>query len=160
MVVGQNLGHYKILDKLGAGGMGEVFLAEDATLKRQVALKVLPPELAASRERLDRFQREAETLAALDHPNIVTIYSVEEANGVHFLTMQLVEGERLSDLIPRGGMRLARIFEIAIPLADALAAAHEKGVIHRDLKPGNIMVTKDGRVKVLDFGLAKLRPNR
>jgi serine/threonine-protein kinase len=157
MVVGQNLGHYKILDKLGAGGMGEVFLAEDATLKRQVALKVLPPELAASRERLDRFQREAETLAALDHPNIVTIYSVEEANGVHFLTMQLVEGERLSDLIPRGGMRLARIFEIAIPLADALAAAHEKGVIHRDLKPGNIMVTKDGRVKVLDFGLAKLR---
>jgi non-specific serine/threonine protein kinase len=138
--------------------MGEVYLAEDTTLKRQVALKVLPPELAASQERLERFQREAETLAALDHPNIVTIHSVEEAEGVHFLTMQLVEGKRLSDLIPKGGMALGRIFEVAIPLADALAAAHEKGVIHRDLKPGNIMVTDDGRVKVLDFGLAKLRP--
>jgi Tol biopolymer transport system component len=106
---------------------------------------------------LERFQREAETLAALDHPNIVTIHSVEEVDGVHFLTMQLVEGKRLSQLIPRGGMPLERIFTIAIPLADALAAAHEKGVIHRDLKPGNVMVTDDGRVKVLDVGLAKLR---
>ena len=158
MVVGQTLGHYKILEKLGAGGMGEVYLAEDTTLKRQVALKVLPPELAASQERLERFQREAETLAALDHPNIVHIYSVEEVDGVRFLTMQLVEGKRLSELISKSGMPLERIFEIAIPLADALAAAHEKGVIHRDLKPGNIMVTKTGRVKVLDFGLAKLRP--
>jgi TolB-like protein/tRNA A-37 threonylcarbamoyl transferase component Bud32/cytochrome c-type biogenesis protein CcmH/NrfG len=156
-VVGQTLAHYRILEKLGAGGMGEVYLAEDTTLKRQVAFKVLPPELAASKERLERFQREAETLAALDHPNIVTIHSVEEAEGVRFLTMQLVEGKRLSELIPPGGMPLNRIFEVAIPLADALAAAHEKGVIHRDLKPGNIMVTKDGRVKVLDFGLAKLR---
>jgi serine/threonine protein kinase len=158
MVVGQTLSHYKILDKLGAGGMGEVYLAEDTTLKRQVALKVLPPNLAASQDRLDRFQREAETLAALDHPNIVHIYTVEEAEGVRFLTMQLVEGKRLSDLIPKSGMPLERIFEIAIPLADALAAAHEKGVIHRDLKPANIMVTGEGRVKVLDFGLAKLRP--
>ncbi|MGB5816784.1 MAG: protein kinase [Thermoanaerobaculia bacterium] len=157
-MVGQTLSHYKILDKLGAGGMGEVYLAEDTTLKRQVALKVLPPELAASQDRLERFQREAETLAALDHPNIVHIYSVEEADGVRFLTMQLVEGKRLSDLIPKSGMPLERIFKFAIPLADALAAAHEKGVIHRDLKPGNIMVTNDGRVKVLDFGLAKLRP--
>jgi serine/threonine protein kinase len=156
-VVGQNLGHYRIVDKLGAGGMGEVYLAEDSTLKRQVALKVLPPDLAASQERLERFQREAETLAALDHPNIVHIYSVEEVNGVRFLTMQLVKGKRLSELIPKSGMRLERIFEIAIPLADALAAAHEKGVIHRDLKPGNIMVTDEGRLKVLDFGLAKLR---
>jgi serine/threonine protein kinase len=151
--------------------MGEVYLAEDTTLKRQVALKVLPAELAASQERLERFQREAETLAALDHPNIVTIYTVEAAGlragrpttedsteTIRFLTMQLVEGKRLSDLISKGGMPLERIFEIAIPLADALAAAHEKGVIHRDLKPGNIMVTDEGRVKVLDFGLAKLRP--
>jgi len=157
MVVGQTLGHYRILEKLGAGGMGEVFLAEDTTLKRQVALKVLPPDLAASQNRLDRFQREAEILAALDHPNIVTIHTVEEAEGVRFLTMQLVEGKRLSELIPKGGMHLEQIFDIAIPLADALAAAHEKGVIHRDLKPGNIMVTDNGRVKVLDFGLAKLR---
>jgi serine/threonine-protein kinase len=149
--------HYRILGKLGAGGMGEVFLAEDTTLKRQVALKVLPPDLAASQDRLDRFQREAEILAALDHPNIVTIHTVEEAEGVRFLTMQLVEGKQLSELIPKGGMPLERIFDIAIPLADALAAAHEKGVIHRDLKPANIMITGDGRVKVLDFGLAKLR---
>jgi serine/threonine protein kinase/tetratricopeptide (TPR) repeat protein len=156
-MVGQTLGHYKILDKLGVGGMGEVYRAEDTTLKRQVALKILPPELAESQERLDRFQREAKTLAALDHPNIVTIHTVEEADGVHFLTMQLVEGQPLSELIPKGGMPLERIFEIAIPLADALATAHEKGVIHRDLKPANIMVTDEGRVKVLDFGLAKLR---
>jgi serine/threonine-protein kinase len=156
-MIGQTLGHYKIFDKLGAGGMGEVYLAEDTTLKRQVALKVLPPDLAASQERLERFQREAETLAALDHPNIVHIYTVEQAEDVHFLTMQLVEGKPLSELIPKGGMPLERIFEIAIPLADALATAHEKGVIHRDLKPANIMVTDEGRVKVLDFGLAKLR---
>jgi TolB-like protein/Tfp pilus assembly protein PilF len=138
--------------------MGEVYRAEDTTLKRQIALKVLPPEVAASQERLERFQREAETLAALDHPNIVVIHTVEESEGVHFLTMQLVEGSRLSELIPEGGMSPDRIFEIAVPLADALAAAHQKGVIHRDLKPGNIMVTDEGRVKVLDFGLAKLRP--
>ena len=156
-VIGETLSHYKILDKLGAGGMGEVYLAEDTTLKRRVALKVLPPDLAASQERLERFQREAETLAALDHPNIVHIHTVEEADGVHFLTMQLVEGKPLSELISKGGMPLDRIFEIAIPLADALATAHEKGVIHRDLKPANIMVTDEWRVKVLDFGLAKLR---
>jgi len=156
-MVGQSIGHYKILEKLGAGGMGEVYRAEDTTLDREVALKVLPPELAESQERLDRFQREAKTLAALDHPNIVTIHTVEEADGVRFLTMQLVEGKRLSELIPKGGMPLEQIFDIATPLADALAAAHEKGVIHRDLKPANIMITDDGRVKVLNFGLAKLR---
>ena len=111
--------------------MGEVYRAEDTTLKRQVALKVLPPDLAASQERLDRFQREAESLAALNHPNIVHVYSVEEHEGTRFLTMELVEGKSLSHLIPKGGMPLERIFEIAIPLADALATAHEKGIIHR-----------------------------
>ncbi|MGB5659371.1 MAG: protein kinase, partial [Thermoanaerobaculia bacterium] len=131
--------------------------AEDTTLKRQVALKVLPPDLAASQERLERFQREAESLAALNHPNIVHVYSVEEVEGTHFITMELVEGKPLSQLLPEGGMPLERIFDVAIPLADALATAHEKGVIHRDLKPANIMVTDEGRVKVLDFGLAKLR---
>ena len=156
-MIGETLSHYKILDKLGAGGMGEVYLAEDTTLKRQIALKVLPADLSSSQERLERFQREAETLATLDHPNIVTVFTVERDEDVHFLTMQLVEGKRLSDLIPKGGMPLERIFEIAIPLADALAAAHERGIIHRDLKPANIMVTAEGRVKVLDFGLAKLR---
>jgi serine/threonine protein kinase len=154
-LIGQTLSHYKITAKLGEGGMGEVYRAEDTKLKREVALKVLPSELAGSQQRLERFQREAETLAALDHPNIVTIYSVEQAEGVHFLTMQLVEGTPLSELIPPNGLPVERIYEIAEPLTEALAAAHEKGVIHRDLKPGNIMVTNDGRVKVLDFGLAK-----
>jgi len=155
-MIGQRIGHYQILDKLGEGGMGEVYLAEDIRLKRQVALKVLPVEMAASRERVERFQREAEALAALDHPNIVTIYSVEEEEDVRFLTMQRVTGKRLAELILAGGMPLHSIFEIAIPLADALAAAHEKGVIHRDLKPSNIMVDDRRRVRVLDFGLAKL----
>jgi serine/threonine protein kinase/TolB-like protein/Flp pilus assembly protein TadD len=156
-VIGQILGHYRVLELLGKGGMGEVYRAEDTTLDREVALKILPPELAQNQERLDRFQREAKTLAALDHPNIVTIHTVEEADGVHFLTMQLVEGKPLSQLIPDGGMPLERIFDLAIPLADALASAHEKGVVHRDLKPANAMVSDEGRVKVLDFGLAKLR---
>ncbi|MGB5659786.1 MAG: protein kinase [Thermoanaerobaculia bacterium] len=154
-MIGKTLSHFKITAKLGAGGMGEVYRAEDTKLKREVALKVLPAELAGSQERLERFQREAETLAALDHPNIVTIHSVEQAEGVHFLTMQLVEGKPLSELIPENGLPIEQIFAIAKPLTEALAAAHEKGVIHRDLKPGNIMVTDDGRVKVLDFGLAK-----
>ena len=156
-MIGQTLGHYKILDKLGAGGMGEVYLAEDKNLKRQIALKVLPSDLAASQDRLKRFQREAESLAALNHPNIVHVYSVEEDEGTHFITMELVEGKPLAHLIPSRGMPLERIFDVAIPLADALATAHEKGIIHRDLKPANIMVTDEGRVKVLDFGLAKLR---
>ena len=114
-MIGQIIRHYRIKEKLGAGGMGEVYLAEDSRLKRRVALKVLPPEMAGSAERLERFQREAETLAALDHPNIVTIYSVEEDHGIRFLTMQLVKGRRLSELIPAGGMPVERIFDIAVP---------------------------------------------
>ena len=155
-MVGQTIGHYRVLEKLGAGGMGEVYRAEDTTLKREVALKVLPEGLSSSQDRLDRFQREAETLAALDHPNIVHIYSIEEADQVRFLTMQLVEGKRLGEEIPENGMSVRRIFELAVPLADALSAAHEKGVVHRDLKPANIMIGADGGVKILDFGLAKL----
>jgi serine/threonine protein kinase len=158
-MIGQTLCHYRILEKLGEGGMGEVYRAEDTILGRQVALKLLPPELAQNPERLDRFKREARALAALDHPNIVTVFTVENDEAVHFLTMQLVEGKPLSQLIPRGGMPLSRLCEIAIPLADALATAHEKGVIHRDLKPANIMVSDNGRTRVLDFGLAKLRPD-
>jgi len=156
-MIGQTLSHFRITAKLGEGGMGEVYRATDTTLDREVALKILPPELAGSQERLERFQREAKTLAALDHPNIVTIHTVEEAKGVHFLTMQLVKGKPVSKLIPKGGLRLERFFEIAIPLSEALAAAHEQGVVHRDVKPANVMVGDDGRVKVLDFGLAKLR---
>ncbi|MFQ5528174.1 MAG: protein kinase [Thermoanaerobaculia bacterium] len=162
-MIGETLSHYEILDKIGEGGMGEVYLAKDIKLGRKVALKLLPAEMAGSRERLERFEREARALAALDHPGIVTIHSVEKARfrhsdpALHFLTMQLVEGSTLDRLIPPGGMPLDRLFETAVPLTEAVAAAHSKRIAHRDLKPNNVMVTDDGRVKVLDFGLAKAR---
>jgi serine/threonine protein kinase len=137
--------------------MGEVWLAEDITLKRQVALKLLPAAVATDPDRLARFQREAEAIAALNHPNIVTIYSVEQDGDVRFLTMELVEAQSLDKGIPRGGMPLGQVLEIGATLADALATSHEKGIIHRDLKPANIMLAgRERRVKVLDFGLAKL----
>jgi serine/threonine protein kinase len=156
MMVGRTLSHYKILEKLGSGGMGEVYVAEDTKLGRQVALKVLPTEMATG-ERLMRFEREAKAVAALDHPNIVTIYSVEGSEDVHFYTMQLVKGKTLAELISKKGLPLKTFFEIAIPLADAVSAAHERGIIHRDLKPDNLMVSGEGRLKILDFGLAKLK---
>jgi TolB-like protein/Tfp pilus assembly protein PilF len=155
LLPGTKLGPYEIKSSLGAGGMGEVYRATDTKLGRDVALKLLPPEVAHDPERLARFQREAKSLAQLDHPNIVTIYSVEECDGVHFLTMQLVEGQPLDRVIPAGGLQLPQIVEIASALGDALAAAHDKGIVHRDLKPVNVMLSKEGRVKVLDFGLAK-----
>jgi serine/threonine-protein kinase len=150
------LGHYEILGPLGAGGMGEVYRARDHRLGREVAVKVLPQEVAASPDRLARFEVEARTVARLSHPNIVTLHSVEDEAGVRFITMELVDGQTLSTLATPGGLPLARLLEIAIPLTDALVAAHERGVVHRDLKPGNVMVTRDGRVKVLDFGLARM----
>jgi len=153
---GARLGAYEVRSLLGAGGMGQVYRARDSKLGRDVALKVLPPEMATDPNRLKRFQREARAVAALNHPHIVTIHSVEEAEGKHFLIMELVEGVALSQLIPREGLPLDKFFELAIPLADALAAAHEKGIVHRDLKPANIMVDSRGSVKILDFGLAKV----
>jgi len=159
-MIGDAIAHYKIIRKLGKGGMGEVFLARDEKLGRKVALKVLPPQAAGNQERLERFRREAKAVAALNHPNIVTIYSVEEVDGHHFLTMEYVEGTTLSEAVPKNGLHLERFFEIAIALADALSAAHEKGIIHRDLKPRNVMVDREGRIRVLDFGLAKLLPTR
>jgi serine/threonine protein kinase/Tfp pilus assembly protein PilF len=152
---GRQLLHYRILESLGKGGMGEVYLAEDTKLDRRVALKVLPPEVAGDSERRARFEREARSIAALNHPNIVTVHSVESAEGVHFITMEFVKGEPLSQKIPPDGLPLPKVLEFAVPLADALAAAHEKGITHRDLKPENVMITTDGRLKVLDFGLAK-----
>ncbi len=154
-LTGRTLSYYRVVAHIGAGGMGEVYRATDTRLGRDVALKVLPAEMAQDPERLARFRREAKTLAQLDHPNIVTIYSVEEADGMHFLTMQLVKGLPLDRIIPASGLPLPNIVEIAEALADALEAAHEKGIVHRDLKPANVMVTDEGRVKVLDFGLAK-----
>ena len=153
-MIGERLAHYEVLDFLGKGGMGEVYRARDARLDREVALKVLPAAMAADPARLKRFEREARSLAGLNHPHIVTLYSVEEAGGVHFLTMELVEGESLDRTIPPGGLPLETVFRLGSGVADALAAAHEKGVVHRDLKPANVMVTADGRAKVLDFGLA------
>ena len=155
---GTRLGIYEIVAPLGAGGMGEVYRARDARLGREVAVKVLPTPLASSPDRLARFEREARTVAGLNHPNIVTLFSVEDQGGVRFITMELVEGQSLDRLVVPGGLALARLLELSIPLADALEAAHERGVVHRDLKPGNVMVTPEGRVKVLDFGLAKGTP--
>jgi eukaryotic-like serine/threonine-protein kinase len=150
------LGTYEILGLLGAGGMGEVYRARDTRLGREVAVKVLPEGLASSPDRLARFEREARTVAGLNHPNIVTLFTVEDEDGTRFLTMELVEGQSLDRLIAPGGLPISRVLELAMALANALLAAHERGVVHRDLKPGNVMVTRDGWVKVLDFGLAKV----
>ncbi len=155
-MIGTTLGHYRILERLGKGGMGEVFLADDTKLGRQVALKVLTAELASDSDWRQRFEREARAVAALNHPNIVTIHSVEEAGGVLFLTLELVDGDTLATHIPPAGLPLDKILAIAIPLTDAVGAAHQRGITHRDLKPVNVMVTSDRRIKVLDFGLAKL----
>jgi Tol biopolymer transport system component len=154
-LLGRRLAHYDILEKLGAGGMGEVYLARDLKLDRDVALKLLPDGLSQSPERRRRLEREAKAIASLDHPNVVTVHSVEEAEGLLFITMEAVRGRRLTELIPREGLDLERWLGLAIPIADAVAAAHRAGVIHRDLKPDNVMVRDDGRVKVLDFGLAR-----
>lgn len=157
-MVGRQLGIFTIVAEVGRGGMGVVYEAEDTRLQRRVALKVLPPEIASDPSSLERFQREARAVAALNHPNIVTVHSVEEADGVRFLTMELVRGRSLGDLIGGQGLALPRLLAIAVPLADALSAAHAAGITHRDLKPANVMVDDDGRVKVLDFGLAKWHP--
>ncbi len=153
---GTRLGTYEIVASLGAGGMGEVYRAKDTRLGREVALKVLPEAFARDADRLARFEREARTVAGLNHPNIVVLHSVEEANGIRFLTMELVEGQSLDRLVSPGGLPFSRVLDLGIALSDALVAAHERGVVHRDLKPANVMVTREGRLKVLDFGLAKL----
>jgi hypothetical protein len=153
---GTRLGPYDIQSLIGAGGMGEVYRARDTRLKREVALKVLPEGFSQDPDRLARFQREAELLATLNHPNIAHIHGLEEADSIRALVMELVEGDTLADLIAHGPIPLGDALPMARQIADAVEAAHEKGVIHRDLKPANVKVTADGRVKVLDFGLAKM----
>jgi serine/threonine protein kinase/Flp pilus assembly protein TadD len=148
------LARYRLIEKVGEGGMGSVWRALDPRLEREIALKVLPARFAADPGRLSRFEREAKLLASLNHPNVVTIYSVESENDVHFFTMELIEGKTLKELLTKGGMTLGLFYELAVPLTAAVGAAHAKGVAHGDLKPSNVMVTREGRVKVLDFGLA------
>src|SRR6187397_148165 len=152
---GTRLGPYEIVSAIGAGGMGEVYRAKDTTLDRDVAIKILPEAFAHDADRLARFQREAKTLAALNHPHIAAIYGLEESGGMTALVMELVEGDDLSQRIARGAIPIDEALPIAKQIAEALEAAHEQGIIHRDLKPANIKVRADGTVKVLDFGLAK-----
>src|SRR5688572_15503215 len=156
--VGTRFGPHEIQCAIGAGGMGEVYRARDTRLKRDVALKILPASFGTAPERLVRFQREAEVLASLNHPNIGAIYGVEESNDVRALVLELVEGDTLAERIARGPIPLDEALPIARQICEALEAAHEHGIIHRDLKPANIKITPDGVVKVLDFGLAKLTP--
>src|SRR6478672_9543298 len=155
LAAGTQLGPYEILSSIGAGGMGEVFRARDTKLNRDVALKVLPDSFASDPDRLARFTREAQTLAALNHPNIAHIHGLEENDGIVALVMELVEGHDLSVLIAGGPIPIAEALPIARQIAEALEAAHEQGFVHRDLKPANVKVREDGTVKLLDFGLAK-----
>jgi serine/threonine-protein kinase len=158
LTIGTQLGSHEIVALLGKGGMGEVYRARDLKLKREVAIKILPEEFSRDADRVSRFQREAEVLASLNHPNIAAIYDLEEANGSRYLVLELVEGETLADRIASGRIPVEEALDIAKHICEALEAAHEKGIIHRDLKPANVKISTDGKVKVLDFGLAKAMP--
>ena len=151
-----NISHYRIVSKLGAGGMGEVYLAEDTKLDRQVALKILPPEVADDKDRMDRFVREAKSASALNQPNIITIYEIGETEGTHFIATEYIQGETLHTQLKQSPLELRAALDIAIQMASALDAAHRAGIIHRDIKPENVMIRPDGLVKILDFGIAKL----
>src|SRR4029077_20552284 len=155
-LVGQTFGHYKISERIGSGGMGEVYLATDVTAGRKAALKLLPMRFTGDAERLKRFQQEAHAVVALNHPNILTVYEIGEDHSIHYIASELIEGETLRQRLTRGRMQLSEAVDVAIQVASALAAAHERGIVHRDIKPDNIMLRPDGYMKVLDFGIAKL----
>jgi eukaryotic-like serine/threonine-protein kinase len=154
-MIGKTVSHYRIVEKIGQGGMGEVYQAKDLTLGRDVAIKVLPEEFARDGDRVARFQREAKLLASLNHVNIAAIYGLEKSGETNFHVLELVAGETIADQLKRGPIPVEESLKIALQIAEALEAAHENGVIYRDLKPANIKVTPDGKVKVLDFGLAR-----
>src|SRR5512147_1024304 len=154
-MIGQTLGHYRVGEQLGRGGMGEVYIADDVSLDRKVALKFLPDAFTGDPERMARFEREAKVLASLNHPNIAAIYGLEQAEGKRFIVMELVAGETLAQRLSKGALPIDEALGICKQIAEGLEAAHEKGVIHRDLKPANVMITEGDKVKILDFGLAK-----
>src|SRR6266851_6024090 len=151
-----NISHYRIVAKIGAGGMGEVYLAQDTKLDRKVALKILPADVAANRDRMERFIREAKSAAALSHPNIAQIFEIGEHDGTHYIAMEYIEGVTLRDQIHREDTKLRKLLRHLQHVAEGLAKAHASGIVHRDLKPDNIMITRDGHAKILDFGLSKL----
>src|SRR5262249_1085105 len=153
-VIGRTLGHYQILDEISRGGMGVVYRALDVRLHREVALKLLPPELVANAERRQRFIQEARAASSLEHPHIAVIHEIDEVDGVSFIAMELVRGEKLSDVVSRRGLSTAAALDVALEIAEGLARAHDRGVVHRDLKPANVMLTEDGHAKIIDFGLA------
>ncbi len=156
LAAGSELGPYEIVALLGAGGMGEVYRARDSRLKREVAVKVLPQDFVDDPQRMARFEREAELLAALNHPSVAMIYGLEESDGVRALIMELVEGPTLAERVAQGPMVIDEVLQVGRQIAEGLEYAHDRGIIHRDLKPGNVKLTRDGIVKILDFGLAKV----